>query len=459
MKTKEQLELLYKAIENSFEGIVLTDPNGKVMYANKAVEKISGVPIEDFMGKTIKEMEEDGIVVRQSVKVLKKDPLTISQQVCTGKEVFITSKPVYDDDGNVICFIANYRELSSLNELYKEHEKQVQVDYNELQQLREQILQTGDWIGNSYKTKMLKEKVAKVAKTEAIILIVGESGVGKEVIAKTIHKLSNRKNEPFIQINCGAIPESLMEAELFGYEKGAFTGASVSKPGLFEIANRGTVLLDEIGEMPLHLQVKLLRVIQTKEIMRVGGTKPKKLDVRFIAATNRDLKQMVKEGTFRKDLYYRLNVIPIKAPPLRERKEDIPALAQYFLNEFNKKYHLHKSFSSETIQMLMAYSWPGNVRQLRNTIEQLVLLTESDVIEWKNLPKEILQENENSSLTNTSETNHDEIIPLKELREKTEWNMIQLALSKYKSIREAAKHLQVHHTTLVKKIQKYTETN
>lgn len=446
-KTFDKSERFLKAIEHSYEGFLLSDFNGRIFYANQAVAIISGIPTKDIIGKTAKEMEEEGIIISQSIKVLKKDPLTISQKLSTGVEVFITSKPVYDESGNILCYVANYRELSTLNEMRKEHQSQLNLNYTELQQLRAQLLKTEDWIGNSFKTKSLKEKVSKVAKTEAILLLVGETGVGKEVISKTIHKISDRSSSPYIQINCGAIPEALMEAELFGYEKGAFTGAVGAKAGLFEVANGGTVLLDEIGEMPLHLQVKLLRVIQTREVTRVGGTKSKTLNVRFLAATNRDLKKLVQQGTFREDLYYRLNVIPISIPPLRERKEDIPTLSQHFLKKYNTKYSANKTISEDASQLLMKYNWPGNVRQLENTIEHLVILTDDDKIKYNDLPKEITREQYN-------DFEEEIIIPLKKLREQTERKMIRLAMIRYKSIREAAQHLEVDHSTLVKKIKR-----
>ncbi|WP_069187988.1 sigma 54-interacting transcriptional regulator [Bacillus sp. FJAT-27251] len=444
--TPAKQEFLVQAVEQSYEGFLLADPSGRIFYANQAVENISGISTDEIVGRTPKEMEDVGIIIKQSMKVLKKDPLTISQKLSTGAEIFITSKPVFDDSGQIVCYVSNYRELSALNELHKEHHNLLNINYSELQQLRAQLLKTEDWIGNSYKTKALKEKVSKVAKTEAILLISGESGVGKEVISKTIHKVSDRRNGPYIQINCGAIPESLMEAELFGYEKGAFTGAVSAKPGLLEVANGGSVLLDEIGEMPLNLQVKLLRVIQSKEITRVGGTTPKKLDVRFLAATNRDLKVLVEQGNFREDLYYRLNVIPISIPPLRDRKEDIPALSQHFLEKYCAKYSVNKKLSKEAERVLCEYSWPGNVRQLENTMEQLVILSEAVEIQLNDLPKEMAG--------NTMTKPEGEIIPLKQLREMTERKMIKLALKRYSSIREAARHLEVDHSTLVKKIKK-----
>lgn len=442
-----EYEQLFEAIDQSYEGFLLSDLDGRVFYANKAVEYISGIKIEEIVGKTPKEMEQNGIIISQSMKVLTKDPLTISQMLSTGREVFITSKPIYNKAGKVIYYAANYRDLHILNDLHKEHHKRIDINYTELQQLRSQLLKTDEWMSTSGKMEELTDKVIKVANTEAVVLIVGESGVGKEVVSKNIHKNSNRRNLPYIQINCAAIPESLIESELFGHEKGAFTGAMAAKPGLLEAANGGTILLDEIGEMPLHLQAKLLRVLQTKEITRVGGTKAKKLDVRFLAATNRDLKSLIQQGKFREDLFYRLNVVPITIPPLRERKEDIIPMSQYFLKKFNSKYSKKKKLSPSAEQLLASYSWPGNVRQLENTIEHLVILTEEDLITAQALPKEFTRVFSNEVIK--------EVIPLKQLREETESKMITLALSKYKSIREAAKHLCIDHSTLVRKIQKY----
>ena len=231
--------------------------------------------------------------------------------------------------------------------------------------------------------------VKNVANTPATVLLTGESGVGKEVFAKAIHQLSDRANRPFIKINCAAIPEDLLESELFGYEKGAFTGANQTKKGKFELANGGTILLDEIGDMPLSLQAKILRVLQEKEIERIGGSKPIKIDVRIIASTNKDLEKMVYEGTFREDLYYRLNVIHIHIPPLRERKEDIPLLIYYFLDKFGKIYNKKLNISDKLIDILSEYDWPGNVRQLQNTIERMVILAKKSVLDFDDLPIDI----------------------------------------------------------------------
>jgi len=434
-------------LNHSYDGLLLSDPNGRIFYANKAVERITGISNKEIVGRTPEEMQENGLIISQSLKVLKKDPLTITQKLRTGKEIFITSRPVVDKQGKVICYIANHRDLTDLKELYDEHHIQKDMNYIELQELRSRFLMTDRWIYASPKMKKVLEKTWKVAMTDAIVLIVGESGVGKEMIAKTIHNHSSRAKHPFIQINCGAIPDTLMEAELFGYEKGAFTGADREKAGLLEIANEGTILLDEIGDMPLHLQVKILRVIQTGEFYRVGGRKPKKLNVRFIAATHRDLKKMVVDGTFREDLYYRLNVVPIEIPPLRERKEDIIPLASYFLDKNNKKYGTAKKFHVETCRYMEEYSWPGNVRQLENTVERMVIMTDDNMIGPSFLPAEVIQQ--------LKMADPGSIISLKELNQITETEMIKRALHKYGSIRTAAKYLEVDHSTLVRKMQRY----
>ncbi len=244
-------------------------------------------------------------------------------------------------------------------------------------------------VAKSKKILEIVDIIKNVADTTATVLLTGESGVGKEVFAKAIHKLSSRADKPFIKINCAAIPEDLLESELFGYEKGAFTGAHTTKKGKFELANGGTIFLDEIGDMPLLLQSKLLRVLQEKEIERLGSSKTIKVDVRIIAATNKNLEKMVQEGTFREDLYYRLNVIPIYIPPLRERKEDIPMLIYYFVDKFSKLYRKKLTVSKELVDLLTDYEWPGNVRELQNTIERMVILSKSEKLDFKDLPADI----------------------------------------------------------------------
>lgn len=440
-------ELLPQALLQSYEGFLLSDREGRIFFANAAVEVISGARLDQIIGKTPEEMQEDGLILKQSQRILQKNPLTIYQKLSTGREIFITSKPIRDEDGKVLCYASNYRDLKDLNMLFDEHLNYSKISFWELERLRESLTKTDGIIGMSSVMQELKRLIDKIAKTDATILILGESGTGKEVISKNIHSLSKRANAPYIQINCGAIPENLIESELFGYEKGAFTGASTSKPGLLEVANHGTVLLDEIGEMPLHLQVKLLRAIQTNEITRVGGTAKKQLDVRYIAATNQDLKKRVQEGRFREDLFYRLNVVQLEVPPLRKRAEDIKDLSEFFLDKFNKKYNKRLRFSECAFALLERYEWPGNVRQLENMVEQLVILSEGPLIVEKNIPHEI------SRLQRKEEISTTPIRPLKDGVEEYEKEEIRKALQAYPSIRSAAKALEISHSTLLRKMK------
>jgi transcriptional regulator with PAS, ATPase and Fis domain len=289
-------------------------------------------------------------------------------------------------------------------------------------------------------------KIIKIAPMDSIIFIQGETGVGKEVVAKTIHYYSNRKNSPFIKINCGLIPENLLESELFGYEGGAFSGAKKSgKEGKVELAHNGTLFLDEIGEMPLSLQVKLLEFLQDSEITRVGGTKRIKINTRVITATNRNLRKMVDEGNFRMDLFYRLNVVPIKIPPLRERIDDIPILAEYFLKKFNNKYNMEKRLDSQIINKMLGYNWPGNVRELEHIMERLVAMSDTDQISH-NCFDEIVSDRDRTQgkviCTN--------IIPYKQAKRELEKQLVKRAYDMFNSTYKAAEALDINQSTVVK---------
>ncbi len=302
-------------------------------------------------------------------------------------------------------------------------------------------------VGNSEAVLNLVEVVRKVAMTDSTVLITGESGTGKSLIARAIHFLSPRKDRAFVTINCAAIPETLLEAELFGYERGAFTGAYTPRKGKFEMANGGTIFLDEIGDMPLSLQAKLLRVIQDREIERLGSEKIVRVDVRIIAATNRDLYALVKEGKFREDLYYRLNVVPIHVPPLRERREDIPLLVEHFLKVYNSKYGKRVKLAPDAVQALMEYSWPGNIRELENTVERLVVMHEG-AVRAIDLPPHIL------AYRRRSQT--EEISRLPERLQETEKEKIVEALEKTGYVKSrAAKLLGYTFRQLDYRIKKY----
>ena len=341
------------------------------------------------------------------------------------------------------------------------------------------IKQIGDHsiIGNSQEIRDVFGVVEKAATSESTVMIFGESGTGKELIARALHQNSKRESKPFIAVNCGAIPHELLESELFGYEKGAFTGASHTRIGRLELANEGTVFLDEIGDMPAALQVKLLRVLAEQEIDRLGGSKPVKVNVRFITATHRNIEDEIKEGKFREDLYYRLNIIPIVIPPLRDRKSDIPLLVQHFLKKCNENQDQQvKVISDETIQMLANYSWPGNIRELGNFIERMVVLSVGDNITPRDLPEKVLGEVPRENLPPMEkpgcELSPTEMlqnglkqsffiglpeggINLKNAVEEFERGLITEALEKTNWVKnKAAGLLELNRTTLVEKIKK-----
>lgn len=299
--------------------------------------------------------------------------------------------------------------------------------------------------------KELLRMAAKVAKANSTLLITGETGVGKEELAKYIHRVSERRTGPIIVVNCAAIPETLCEAHFFGYERGAFTGAlAEGKPGLFELANHGTIILDEVGELPLHLQTKLLRVLQERQFYRVGGCKPINVDVRVIAITNQDLLAMTREGRFRLDLYHRLSVIPLSLPPLRERREDIVWLAEYYLNLYNKEYSLKKRFADSLLQYMTRSDWPGNIRELKNVVERLVIMSDSDVVDERAL--EMISAGKFEPPTPIVVN---QVLPWRVAEELLERALLKKALEVGHSARQAAKVLEVAHSTVVRKASKY----
>lgn len=310
--------------------------------------------------------------------------------------------------------------------------------------LKTSIAQTWEIIGESPQIITLKDTISKAAASQGRILIFGESGTGKELVARALHEASNRKNKYFVEVNCAAIPNELIESELFGHEKGSFTGAFERKKGKFELADEGTLFLDEIGDMSLATQAKVLRVIETQEFQRVGGSKNIKVDVRIIAATNKNLEEEIKKVNFREDLYFRLNVIPINLPPLRERKDDIPLLVERFLEIFAQQYgQKTKKISKTTLKALMDYDWPGNVRELKNTIERLMIMNSAESIEINHIP----------SLKETK-ADYESIKTLREAREQFEKDFILAKLQKNNwNVSKTADNLEIERSNLHKKIK------
>jgi len=366
--------------------VTIYDAQGKVILVNrKLCENVNTNP-EDWIGKSADQLVKDGyidkVIVTQAIKERKTVYGTTRSR--TGVEGLSVCQPVFNDQGDIEYFVVSsplmkdFHEIRTVIEGQQAREK---LYIREIEYLRNLLFVDQENVFESRSMKSILQTVQKISHMDCTVLITGESGAGKEVVAKIIHKNSNRKDGPFIPVNISAIPETLLESELYGYKEGAFTGAARGgKAGLFEVAEGGTLFVDEVGDIPLSIQVKILRAIDSGEITRVGDTRAKKMNVRIIAATNRDIEERIRQGQFRDDLYYRLNVVPIRISPLRERPEDIWLLASHFLKGINEKYNMKKSFSPEILAALKAYHWPGNIRELRNVIERLAILSNTDEI-------------------------------------------------------------------------------
>ncbi|WP_170138869.1 sigma-54 interaction domain-containing protein [Oceanobacillus chungangensis] len=463
MRVKEELleqipDYIFGGLEFSSDGVLIADSNANVLYINPAYEEISGLKRSDILGENLKKLlEEKAFNESASLKVLEtKQSISLIHRYISGRTALTTAAPIYNAQKEIIGVICNTRNIEGLNKLKKELEKAnlIKQHYSqELQLLRKEHFSAKGLI---YKSEAMKETLklaSTAAKFDSTILITGESGTGKEVLSSFIYQNSNRKDKPFIRVNCAAIPKELFESELFGYMPGSFTGASNSgKAGMFELANTGTILLDEVGELTMPIQSKLLRVIQEKEVFRIGGTKPIKLDVRIIASTNRNLLEEIKNNSFREDLYFRLNVFPITIPPLRKRLEDIPEMIHYFMKNLNSKYNKNVITSEELIDALVKYSWPGNVRELQNIVEYMFIMNERDVIGFEQLPDKILNEHVLMDGYKHAEENKGKLEFLMGVYEKI---ILESALSKHTSLRKAAKALGINPSTLSRKIKKY----
>jgi PAS domain S-box-containing protein len=461
---REENRILKKIIDSSYDGIYITDGEGKTLYFNEAFIRISGFKREEAVGEKVQDLVNRGYLPKSCAAEVIRQRKSISMTIDypNGTEGMLSGSPVFDENGNIIRTVLNVRDMSELNRLNEELKKAEKLTAGYRQQLKEVQMEYQQKSNIIYQSKAMVgvlDLASKAAHVDSPVLILGESGCGKDVIAKFIHNIGERaESGSLVKINCGAIPETLLESELFGYEPGAFTGArSKGKVGLFELADGGTFFLDEIGDMPLNLQVKLLDVLQEGVIHRIGGTKPIPVDVRIIAATNKDLQKMVSEGKFRLDLFYRLNVISINIPPLRERKEDILPLISKFLKDFNKKYNTKKRFSHQAIEQLLNYDWPGNIRELRNVVERLVVTTEGKEITEADLPREIRAPLIEDYLPIDVLQNQQPLanLPLKHLVEEAEKKYISTVLDQSKTLKEAAGILGIDISTLVRKKQKY----
>lgn len=398
-----------RIVESSHDEIFVCDRDGYMIYCNKAFESNYGIDREDMIGKTAMFLNEAGYSNQTPIPavVKHKKKVSMEQKTITGKTLIITATPVFDENGDIEFIVENSRDISELNSI-KEKIKLYENTISSFNKSQSLIYNDTTIKGSSMKS--ILEIAKNVAKTNVNVLLLGESGCGKTTLAKHIHLNSKRAGKPFITINCSTISPNLLESELFGYEGGAFTGAnSKGKIGLVELANEGTLFLDEIGDIPKELQSKFLQLIQDKTFTSVGGVKTKKVDIRFISATNVDLINSINQKKFREDLYYRINVVELKIPPLRDRKEDLLELIFHFFKKYSNIFNLDKSMSTEVINVLLNYNYPGNMRELENIIQNILVTSSSDYIELHHLPKSVLhhvdfvKDEENNSLDNLME--------------------------------------------------------
>ena len=440
------------------DGIYISDATGTTIWLNNASEQLCGCPREMLIGKNVADLEKMGVFTPSVTRlVLETGKTTTTIQHTKNKKFLVTGHIIANSQGQIAYVVAHSRDIteaartsSQLEEtiaLLKRYCEEIRVMKREASQHQDPQL-----IGKSRSFLALQELIKKAAVADTTILLTGETGVGKSRIAEQIHALSPRCNAPFVVVNCAAIPDSLIESELFGYQRGAFTGASASgKTGLVKMADKGTLFLDEISELPYHLQSKLLLLLQNKSFMPLGGTKTYTADIRIIAATNANLPELVRQGKFRQDLYYRLNILPIHVPPLRDRKEDIFPLLHHNLQKYNAKHHQARRFSAEVLDLLHQYGWPGNVRELENVVERLVITVRENEIQTGDLPEELrasLNLQLDSSFLNRG-------FSLQEKMEAYETGLIVQALKLHRTTRKAAAALGVTQSLLMRRIKKY----
>jgi transcriptional regulator with PAS, ATPase and Fis domain len=454
MGIRPQFSLESEAIiQHCTYGICVSDSAGVMTRVNSAFEHITGLGAHHFLGLHVQEAVDKGIIDNSSILrlLLRKRPSTATVRTMAGKKLFSSAFPVFDKRRKVIRLATIMRSVQgtqSLREL-----ECLFGNYADFQPARSRV------VGSSPPMVDLFHKIERLSLFDCPVLLTGETGVGKGLFARIIHDRSPLCQGPFVVVNCSAIPGHLLESELFGYEAGAFTGARrQGKRGLFESAHGGTLLLDEIGELPLELQGKLLRVVEARAVLKIGAVEEKPIDTRIIASTNQDLEALIAEGRFREDLYYRLNVVPLSIPPLRERREDIPELLYYYLEQFNLRYGTNTWISSEAVDVLTGYAWPGNVRELANLVERLIVLQSREVIQVEDLPGR-LRQGVSSGARGCARDEAPDIsgwtIPLKKEMEGYERSLLVKALRRFPRQEDAARALKISMSTLTRKIRKY----
>ncbi|WP_397536857.1 sigma 54-interacting transcriptional regulator [Rummeliibacillus pycnus] len=444
-------------LSSIYDEILVVNGRGELIRTSeRLIPGVWDTNLNEWIGKSLLALEKEGRYCPNSIgQVLKgKTKVSVVQETKNQRKILSVGNPIFNEQGEITRIVIASRDITESTRLESELQemRKISAQYKkELDLFKNKERSTEQLIYRSQKMERLVQQAKRIADFSSTVMLYGESGVGKEVIAQVIHQLGHRSEKPFLKLNCGAIPENLLESELFGYTKGSFTGADKNgKIGYFQQAHEGVLFLDEIGEMPLHLQVKLLRVLQEQEIVQIGSTKPIPINVQIIGATNKNLQEMVANGTFREDLYYRLNVIPLHIPPLRERVEDIPVLAFHFLEKLNKRYGKNYTLTPDAINILEFYAWPGNVRELQNMIERLVVSADEPAITSEFVSRFL-------SLGYT--VNHKKpvitrVMPLEEALNDVEEQLIMLAMKQYKTTTRAAKALGISQSSVSRKYQK-----
>lgn len=449
----ELVRLITTIFNTSHDGLAICDRNGHILLYNEAYLLLTGIEASVLDNYSFIEQLEMKLVDDSSaVKAIQTKKISsVAIEYSNGRKTINTATPVLDPNQELLYVVGNVRDITELNQLQKELEdtKQINVQFQKaLEQIQLDSELETQLVYRSSVMHRIAGLASRFATNDSPLLLLGESGVGKDVLANSIHKESKRNGE-FIKINCGAIPDHLLESELFGYEKGAFTGANQSKEGLIELAHEGTIFLDEIGDLPYPLQVKLLNVLQDGKIRRLGGKEARHVNMRIIAATNCDLEEMVEQKRFRQDLFYRLNVLSITIPPLRERQEDIPALIFFFLKRLEQKYQMDKRVDGEALECLIGYTWPGNVRELKNVMERAYHMCENGKIQVDELPASIRKAKPTPLPLPT--VHPKEELCLKDAVQRFEKGYIQGMLAQTASMQECADKLGVNISTLVRK--------
>ena len=451
-QVRRELEAIF---ESSYDGLYITDGKANTLRVNSAYERITGLSAKGLIGRNMRDLVQEKVFDYSStLAVLKeKRPVTLVQNVKGQKEVMVTGSPIFDEDGNIAFVVTNVRDMTELNSLRADLAEARRIsskmyeyflEHKGLEHALDKIV-----VKSSKMIQSIK-KAIKVAGTGTSVILYGESGVGKSMLADLIHQMSPRKDKPLVRINCGAIPESLIESELFGYDRGAFTGAAQGgKAGLMEAAHTGSLVLDEVAELSLAAQVKLLEVIENKTFTRLGSTRASRVDVRIIAATHQNLAERVKSGLFRRDLYYRLNGVPIEIPPLRERAEDIVPIAVNVLSKLNQAHGTRKKMSADVLDALRKYTYPGNIRELVHIVERMFTMSEKDAIDGSELPAEVRSVSPVIPHVGRGD------MTLEGALNAFEEHIIRDVLKRSATPQEAAQALGVHYSTLWRKLKKF----